>query len=60
MARRYDEEFGRKYLSDYVDVHVALGLGLKVGTASVVSPLGNVQSVFIRIVSLGQLFIEAY
>ena len=28
-------------MSDYVDVHVALGLGVRVGTAALVSPLGG-------------------
>ena len=31
-------------MSDYVDVHVALGLGVRVGTAALVSPLGGFES----------------
>jgi hypothetical protein len=32
---------GRHYLNDYVDAHVALGLGFRSGSAAVLSPLGK-------------------
>jgi hypothetical protein len=42
FSRSYNREMqGRDYVTDYVDVHVALGLGVRIGSAAVVSPLGN-------------------
>ena len=41
VAKSYGQATnGRTYLNDYVDAHVALGLGIRVGSVAVVSPLG--------------------
>ena len=42
FSRSYSRETqGRDYVADYVDLHIALGLGVRVGSSAVVSPLGS-------------------
>jgi len=42
VISRYFEETSRFYLDDYINIHIACGLAIQVGTAIVISPLGKI------------------